>query len=128
MRLAMMILSLGLTLSLGAITSAKAGIFFHRHEEKPHPTPEPGTPRHICHTMAHAGFPNTLAKHLEPTNAGDSYGYYVGGGGGHSAGLCFFCLFAYLWWGMNVNVSLVHVHLSVGRSRTKSTSPSHISK
>ena len=68
--------------------SASAGIFFHRHEheERPHPTPEPGEKRHFCHNHERAGGPLTLSNHLEPTNAGDFYGYYVGGGGGHGSG------------------------------------------
>lgn len=73
-------------------SSANAGGFlFHRHDahcehhERPHPTPEPGAKRHICHTHERVGFPLLLRNHLEPTNAGDSYGYYVGGGGGHGS-------------------------------------------
>jgi hypothetical protein len=85
----MWILGLFAVVTLGVSETASAGIFFHRHhahDEKPHPTPEPGKPRHFCHTLERAGFPNTLARHVEPTNAGDSHGYYVGGGGGHGSG------------------------------------------
>lgn len=75
---------------MGWSASASAGLFFHRHghehEEKPHPTPEPGRPRHFCHNHERAGFPLSLRNHLQPTNNGDSYGYYVGGGGGHGSG------------------------------------------
>ena len=79
-------------LAANAPGTAEAGVFFHRHEvldheERPHPTPEPGEPRHICHTLERAGRPDSLARHLEPTDAGDASGYYVGGGGGgRSAG------------------------------------------
>jgi hypothetical protein len=70
--------------------SASAGHFFHRagceHEERPHPTPDPGEKRQFCHTHERAGNPLCLREHLQPTDAGDSYGYYVGGGGGHGSG------------------------------------------
>jgi len=76
-----------------AASASAGGWLFHgkncecfRHDEKPHPTPDPGPKRHFCHTHERAGFPLCLAKHLEPTNNGDSYGYYVGGGGGHGSG------------------------------------------
>ncbi len=72
-------------LLLATAAPSPAGIFFPHNDY--HPTPEPGKPRHFCHTQARAGFPQTLRNHLEPTNAGDSIGYYVGGGGGgHAAG------------------------------------------
>lgn len=72
----------------GFAGSATAGEFFRclHHGERPHPTPEPGPPRHFCQNDARAGYPRNLAGHLEPTNAGDSCGHYVGGGGGHGAG------------------------------------------
>ncbi len=89
MRIAMMIPGLVAVAILNPSGSASAGIFSHLHQghaEKPHPTPDPGKPRHICHTFERAGFPNTMANHVQPSNAGDSYGYYVGGGGGHGSG------------------------------------------
>lgn len=80
---------LACALVLACSASASAGLF-HRHgcehEERPHPTPEAGAPRHFCHNHERAGNPLGLRRHLEPTNAGDSYGYYVGGGGGHGSG------------------------------------------
>ncbi len=84
--------SLGLAgfVMLAWSASASAGLFFHRHghehEEKPHPTPEAGKARHFCHSHERAGFPLSLRDHVQPTDAGDSYGYYVGGGGGHGSG------------------------------------------
>lgn len=89
MRRAFTIPGVFVALGLAWTGSASAGIFFHHeheHEERPHPTPEPGEKRHFCHTHERAGSPLCLRKHLEPTNAGDSYGYYVGGDGGHGAG------------------------------------------
>lgn len=75
-------------------SDSKAGWPFHgrkcaecgEHHEKPHLTPEPGPKRHFCHTDERAGYPRTLREHVAPTNEGDSYGYYVGGTGGHGAG------------------------------------------
>ena len=81
---------LACALVLAWSATASAGHFFHRHgcehDERPHPTPEAGEPRHFCHNHDRAGNPLCLRSHLEPTNAGDSYGYYVGGGGGHGSG------------------------------------------
>ena len=73
---------------VGGAAPAAAGEWLHflHHGERPHPTPEPGTPRHFCHNHARAGYPCELARHVEPTNAGDYSGCYVGGGGGHGAG------------------------------------------
>ena len=79
-----------LSLVLAWSASASAGLFFHRHggdhQERSHPTPDRGEPRHFCHDDDRAGNPRCLANHLQPSDAGDSYGYYVGGGGGHGSG------------------------------------------
>ena len=95
MRRSLATTGLATALALAWATSAtNAGWPFHGHDcdecghhaEKPHPTPDPGPKRHFCHTHERAGFPLCLSEHLAPTNEGDSYGYYVGGGGGHGAG------------------------------------------
>ena len=43
-------------------------------------TPPPGKPRSIPHTDERAGYPRSLAKHLEPSTTPGGIGYYVGGG------------------------------------------------
>jgi hypothetical protein len=84
------ILGLVIGMTLAWCSSASAGHLFHYHgcghEERPHLTPEPGEKRVFCHTHERAGFPLAISNHAEPSNQGDSYGYYVGGGGGHGSG------------------------------------------
>lgn len=81
-------LGLSAAMVMAWAASAPAGIFFHRrdHGERPHPTPDAGKPRPFCHAHERAGFPLDLRDHLQPTDAGDSHGAYVGGGGGHGSG------------------------------------------
>ena len=94
MRRSLATTGLATAIALAWAASASAGGWpFHRkdcecghHQEKPHPTPPAGEKRHFCHTHERAGFPLSLSEHVEPTNNGDSYGYYVGGGGGHGSG------------------------------------------
>ncbi len=73
-----------LAILIAGAGEVRAGLFFHR--DKPHPTPEPGKPRHFCDNMERAGNPQTLSHWLEPTNTNEWCGQYVGGGGGHGAG------------------------------------------
>jgi hypothetical protein len=81
------VLGLAAALGLGLLTSPQV-----RAQDQPPPrhfllhhhwkegTPPPGKPRCISHTDLRAGYPSTLAGHLEPSNTAGGIGYYVGGG------------------------------------------------
>lgn len=73
-----------LVLGLSGMTALGGEYFplFHRHGGPP----PPGKPRCLPHTYERAGMPQCFRTHLEPTNAGDSCGHYIGGGGGHGSG------------------------------------------
>lgn len=86
----------------GAVLVAMSGIaaraedpprrfqLFARHYQKKEGTPSPGKPRCIPHTDECAGYPRTMANHLEPSATPGGIGYYVGGGLliGHGQGEC----------------------------------------
>ena len=98
-------------LFLASVAPASAGGLFHFHEEKPHPTPEPGARRHFCNNDERAGYPHQLAAHVQPTDSGTHCGHFIGGGGGHGSGPRFR---EEGTWGWDYTSCKLHRHIFLG--------------
>ena len=73
-------LAAGARAAPGAEDDAPRAHFLGRFHHQKEGTPPPGKPRNIAHTDERAGFPRSLAKHLETSRTAGGIGYYVGGG------------------------------------------------
>ena len=73
-------LAAGASVASGAEDEAQRAHFLGRFHQQKEGTPPPGKPRYVAHTDKRAGFPRSLAKHLEPSRTAGGIGYYVGGG------------------------------------------------